>query len=242
MFMGLFDATRNATARSEVRQAHQPVAHIDPITDTIQRILSIGIDGRGPYKGAAALADAALARHGGDAEAAINALARGGIVMAAGAGFVTSLGGFVTMPVAIPANVLEFYITATRTVGAIAKLRGYDVTDPAVRTAVLLTLVGAKATDILNLAGVTLGTNALGGLAERGLPKAAVMVINKAVGFRLLKKLGEQWLERFGRGVPVIGGAVGATVDGVMLLRIAGEARTQFPAIVAPVVRDWGVR
>ena len=239
--MGLFKRDVEAT-KSAIQQAREPGTRSDAITGAIQRILGIGLDGRGPYKGAAAVAEAALINHQGDPERAISALARGGIVTAAGAGFVTGLGGFVTMPVAIPANVLEFYITATRTVGAIAKLRGYDVTDPAVRTAVLLTLVGAKSTDILNLAGVTLGTGALGGLAQRGLPSAAVMVINKAVGFRLLKKLGEQWLERFGRGVPVIGGAVGATVDGVLLSRIAQEARTQFPPVVAPVVRDWGVR
>ncbi len=47
----------------------------------------------------------------------------GGVV----GGFVTGLGGFVTMPVALPVNIAEFYVQATRMVGAIATLRGYDV-------------------------------------------------------------------------------------------------------------------
>jgi hypothetical protein len=40
------------------------------------------------------------------------------------------------MPVALPANVAEFYLIATRMVAAIADVRGYDVTDPQIRTAV----------------------------------------------------------------------------------------------------------
>ena len=43
--------------------------------------------------------------------------------LAAGNGFVTGLGGFVTLPIALPANVAGFYIVATRMAGAIAAVR-----------------------------------------------------------------------------------------------------------------------
>lgn len=65
-------------------------------------------------------------------------------------GFVTSLGGFITMPVALPANVTGFYLLATRMVAAVAKARGYDLTQPHIRSAVLLSLVGADADDLLS--------------------------------------------------------------------------------------------
>jgi len=237
------DARADVSAtRSALQQARDPQGRTDAVTALIQRILALGLDGRGFFKGAARLAEDALAAHHGDAERAIDALARGGIRTAAGGGFVTSLGGFVTMPVAIPVNVLEFYVLATRTAGAIAKLRGYDIADPTIRTAILLTLVGSKPDDILNKAGITLGSSTLGALASRGLPDAAVMVLNKAVGFRLLASVGATTLARFGRAVPLLGGVVGALADGALLSRIAREARREFPAVPAERHRDWGVR
>ena len=36
------------------------------------------------------------------------------LVLGAASGFVTSLGGFITVPVALPLNVLGFYLIATR--------------------------------------------------------------------------------------------------------------------------------
>ena len=247
--MGLLDLFRRkdaradvAAARSALQQAQDPQGRTDAITSLIQRILALGLDGRGFFKGAGRLADDALAAHHGDVEAAIDALARGGVRTAAGGGFVTSLGGFVTMPVAIPANVLEFYVVATRTAGAIAKLRGYDIADPTIRTAVLLTLVGSKPDDILSKAGITLGSGTLGALASRGLPQAAVMILNKAVGFRLLAGVGAKTLARFGRGVPLLGGVVGALADGALLSKIAQEARREFPVLTPARNADWGVR
>ncbi len=243
--MGLFDIFRRrdvATARTALQEAHDPEGRTDAITATIQRILALGLDGKGFLKGAHRVADDALRAADGDAERAIDALARGGVRLAAGGGFVTSLGGFVTMPIAIPANVLEFYVVATRTVGAIAKLRGYDIDNPTIRSALLLALVGAKSTDILNKAGISIGTNALGGLASSRLPQAAMMMINKAVGFRLLSTVGAKTLARFGRAVPVIGGVVGAFVDGAMLSKIAEHARVEFPPYTPEARREWGVR
>ena len=68
------------------------------------------------------------------------------------------------------------------------------------------------------------------------------MVINKAVGFRLLRALGQKTLARFGRAVPLLGGAVGAFVDGAMMSEIAQQAREEFPRYVSEKPRDWGVR
>jgi hypothetical protein len=55
------------------------------------------------------------------------------------------------------------------------------------------------------------------------------MVVNKAVAFRLLSTVGRKTLTRFGRGVPVIGGVIGAGLDGYLLNRIADHARHEFP-------------
>lgn len=246
--MGLFDVFRldkisrtdRRTARTALDEAQGGHADADAITRLIQRVLSVGLDGRGFFKGSAAVADAAWRRAGGDVERAVSLISSDAGRTATAGGFATNLGGFVTMTVAIPANVFEFYVLATRAVGAIAVLRGYDVRQPTVRTAVLLTLVGSRATDILKATGVTIGTGGLGSLADIGLPKAAGMLINKAVGFQVLRAVGEKTLTHFGRAVPVLGGVIGAVADGAMMSWITRQARREFPVHHAP--RDWGVR
>src|SRR5690606_37311924 len=93
-------------------------------------------------------------------------LARGTLIRGGIGGFLTGLGGFVTMPVSLPVNLAEFYIQAVRMVAAIAHLRGYDLDDERIRTAVLLTMVGSDSDEVLRKAGMT---SASGGLARMAL-------------------------------------------------------------------------
>lgn len=202
----------------------------------VERLLDVGIDGRGPFASAQAVADSARSNHGdyGDADRAIDAVVRQHTRIAAAGGFVTGLGGFITLPVALPANVLEFYAVATRMVAATAALRGYELHLSGVRSAVMLTLVGADADDLLKKAGVV-STGRLANLAAQRLPGPALMVLNKGIGFRLVSTVGKSALSRFGKGVPVVGGVLGAGVDVYLLRKIADQARREFPTRPAPL-------
>lgn len=208
-------------------------------TRVVENLLDTGIDGRGPFDSAAKVADAALRRNGGDVEQAVGAVVAGHLKLAAAGGFVTSVGGFVTLPVALPANVVGFYLLATRMTAAVARLRGYDISNPQIRSAVLLSLVGADADDLLAKAGVLAPTSgALTNLAAQRLPGPALMVLNKAVGFRLLTTAGKRTFGRFGRKVPLVGGVVGAGMDGWLLHRIAENARGEFPPVTQQLTTD----
>ncbi len=198
------------------------------IAKLIQTILNIGLDGSGPFASAAQLAERALKQEG-SGEAAIDRIADRHARGAGIGGFATGLGGFVTMPIALPANVLEFYVQATRMVGAIAHLRGYDLRDERIRSAVLLTLIGSNSDEVLKKAGMATGGGRLAQLALNRMPPAAVLVINKAVGFRLLKSVGGKVFSRFGRGIPVAGGVFGGGLDWWMMRKIADHARKEFP-------------
>lgn len=197
----------------------------------VEKLLDIGIDGRGRFESAQQVAAKAMTKARSD-EAAIDVIVRRHVATGALGGFVTGLGGLVTMVVAVPANVVEFYLTATRMVAAIAVVRGYNLSQAQIRTAVLLTLVGAEADDLLHRAGVT-ASGRLTDLATRRLPDSTLMVLDKAVGFRLVSSLGKGVLGRLGRAVPVIGGAVGAGLDGYLMTRIAEHARSEFPTVAA---------
>jgi hypothetical protein len=209
------------------------------ISGLVQILIDTGLDGRGPIRGSQYATDRAL-RHSSDPDEAIERIVRSHIVRAAFFGFVTGVGGFVTLPIALPVNVAEFYVQATRMVGAIATVRGYDVQQQEVRTAVLLTLVGSRADQVLSRAGVGGAGNALSRLALRPLPPAALMMVNKAVGFRLVRGVMERFLSRLGKGIPVFGGAFGAMIDTWMMRRIAEQAMLEFPRREAKQVAPLG--
>jgi EcsC protein family len=216
----------------------QPDAAMDPgggltaaAARFVERLLDVGIDGRGPVDSAQAVADKARAASAG-ADSAIDTVVRQHTRAAAAGGFFTGVGGLVTLPVALPVNVAEFYLLATRMVAAIACLRGYDLRQPEVRSAILLTLVGADSDDLLTKAGLTT-SGRLSNLAAERLPGPALMMVNKGVGFRLLSQIGRKSFPRFGKAVPLVGGAVGAGVDAYLLHRIADHARHEFPPRMA---------
>jgi len=200
-------------------------------TRLIERLLDVGIDGKGPFDPAHRVADEALAKAGGDRERAIRDLRASHRKLVAVGGFVTGLGGFFTMPVALPVNVLEFYLAGTRMTAAIARVRGYDIDQPEIRSAILLVLAGAESDDVLKKAGLVAGGGTLTRVALQRLPAPALMVLNKAIAFRLLGRLGQGVIAKLGRGVPVAGGLVGGSVDVYMLGQIAKQAVKEFPPV-----------
>ncbi len=201
-------------------------------TRLIERLLDIGIDGRGPFDSAEKIAETALKHARGDADQALKIVRRDHRQLGAVGGFVTGVGGFYTMPISLPANVLEFYLLGTRLTAATAKVRGYDLAQPEIRSAVLLTLIGADSDDdLLKKAGLTAAGGKLSGLAFNRLPAPAMMVLNKAIGFRLLGRIGGSTFARLGRAVPIVGGLLGAVIDVYMLGRIGKQAAQEFPPV-----------
>jgi hypothetical protein len=200
----------------------------------LQPILDVGIEGRGPLPSAQQVADQARLKSG-SVDEAVDHVIRIHLAMAGTGGFVTGFGGFVTMPIALPVNVAEFYFVATRMTAAIAALRGYDLSQQHIRTAVLLALVGADAEDIIRKAGIASPTGRLIDMAAQQLPGPALMMVNKAIAFRLIGTVGRSTFGRLGRGLPFVGGGVSAAFDTYMLKRIADHAKGEFPLRAAAV-------
>lgn len=229
--MGILDRRSRDDAPRPAREAAADLPSDEGVvTRLVQQMLDIGLDGLGPFESAREAADRARAATA-TTDAALKKVMRRHIGGGSLGGFATGLGGFVTMPVALPANVAEFYVQATRMVGAIATLRDYDVREPRIRSAVLLTLVGSHADDVLARAGLAGPAGGLTALATRQLPPAGLLIVNKAVGFRLLRTVGEKALPKLGKGVPVLGGAVGAGLDGYLMKKIADHALEEFPPV-----------
>jgi EcsC protein family len=202
-------------------------ARLQAVDGIVERLLRSGIDGIGPLAGASALAADARAATPTEADA-VDRIVRNHVRLAAAEGFLTGLGGFVTMIVALPANVWAFHLLATRMVATIAAIHGHDVSRDEVRAAVLLTLAGDDAGDILRRAGAVAGQGKLTSLALRGLPPSALMAVNKGIVFRLLVRFSRSGLARFGKLVPGIGGVIGGGIDAYLMRQIGQRARADF--------------
>jgi len=61
--------------------------------------------------------------------------------------------------------------------------------------------------------------------------------LNRRVGHRLVTKAGEKGVINLTKLVPLVGGPIGAAVDGVSCKTIAGYAMRTFPPVVPPIVR-----
>ena len=219
--------------RTALEQANDPKNAEEAngaVAKLVQNLLDVGIDGRGPFDSATEVAESELRKAGGNADKAIDEIVSSHLKLAGASGFVTNLGGFATMVVALPANVFGFYVLATRMTAAIAHVRGHDLKVAQVRSAVLLSLVGADAQDLLAKAGMVAPTGRLASFATQRLSGPALMVVNKAVGFRILRQAGKGVFTRFGKAVPIVGGVVGAGLDVYLLKQLAEHVRTQFPA------------
>jgi len=159
------------------------------------------------------IAEDYLAKHS-SVDKAVDSLIRWQNAKSATSGFLTGLGGLITLPVAIPANIASVTYVQMRMIAAIAHMRGYDLKDDQVKTFVFVCLTGQSASDILKQAGIKLGT-AVTKQAIKKIPGEIIKSINKAVGFRLVTKFGEKGILNLGKAVPIVGGLIGGTVDGV---------------------------
>lgn len=142
-------------------------------------------------------------------------------------GFLTGLGGLITLPVAVPANITSVILIQMRMVAAIAHMGGYDVKDDQVKSFVYACLAGNGAKDILKNAGVQIG-NKLAVTGIKKIPFEVIKKINQAVGFRLLTKFGEKGVINLGKLVPLAGGIIGGTVDAVATNTIGNVAYKLF--------------
>lgn len=213
---------------SQVAKRIGPGVGSGPIREVLER----AIDGAGPIPGAAKAADRALRQAGGDTDAAIEALTSRHLKLAGAQGFLTNVGGLVTMAVAVPANIAGVLLLQSHLAAAILHLRGYDLSDPQVRDAVLVCLLEKDSRrEIGTELGISLTPAAVATAAHR--PELRDK-LGRAATAQLISLSGGKQIARFvARRIPVLGGAIGGVGDAWATRRVAKEA-TRVP--LAPTV------
>lgn len=163
----------------------------------------------------------------GSLEDQVDALIRMQVLKTATSGFLTGLGGIITLPVAIPANLASVMYVQLQMIASIAHMGGYDVHNDRVRTVCYTCLCGRAGVDILKGAGVTIGKK----LTEQAIKQLSFEVIkkiNQTVGFRLVTKFGQTGAINLGKAIPLVGGVVGGAFDGTTTYTIGKVAKNMF--------------
>lgn len=142
-------------------------------------------------------------------------------------GFLTGLGGLITLPVAIPANISSVMYVQMRMVAYLAYMGGYDTRSDQVQTLVYACLAGISVDQILKSVSIQFGTKFTTAMVKK-ISGTVLTKINQKVGFRFITKFGSKGLINLGKAIPVVGGIIGGGFDLAETKVIANRAYKMF--------------
>ena len=142
-------------------------------------------------------------------------------------GFLTGIGGLITLPVAIPANISSVLYVQMRMIACLAYMGGYDVGSDQVQTLVYACLAGVAVNQLLKQAGIQFG-NKFAVAMVRKIPGSVLTKINQKIGFRFITKFGSTGIINLGKAIPFVGGVIGGGMDFVETRVIADRAYKLF--------------
>ena len=195
----------------------------------LRTIIEFAINGNTAFPGAKTTAARSLQTKG-EREAAIDSVVLQHIGLASAQGFLTSVGGLITLPVGLPANLAGLAVLSVRMIASIAHLRGYDVDDRRVRAALTLAMLGEDEVQRL--------------VSEGKLPTTPLVIatspmfdadLERRISERVMGSLagrigGKHLAVVVVRRIPLVGGGVGAAVDGWLTFGLAAYAKREFVA------------
>ena len=160
-------------------------------------------------------------------EIACKAMLKNQIIKCTTSGFVTGFGGFITMPVTIPANITSVLYVQMRMIACTAYMAGLDLNSDDTQTFVYACLAGVAVNNVLKQASLKFGVKLTNGLIKK-IPGKTLTAINQKVGFRFITKFGSKGIVNLGKLVPGVGAITGGALDFVETKIIAKRAFNWF--------------
>ncbi len=127
-------------------------------------------------------------------------------------GFITGFGGFMTLPVTVPANVGSVLYVQMRMIACTAWMAGFDPDSEGVRTMVYACLAGVKVDRIIDRLGSKFGEKVAVNIIKK-IPGSVLAGINRRVGLRLLARVGEKGISNVWKLVPGVGAVISGGFD-----------------------------
>lgn len=194
--------------------------------ETLAKIYRYTINGLPNSKPANVVAHEYLSKYG-NKEKAMEVMVRNQVAKCTTTGFLTGLGGFITLPVTLPADLASSMYIQMRMIAAIAVMNGYQLQDDAVQTMVYAALLGVKVGDLFKQVGVKT-TEKMAMAALKKLPGKVLTRINQKLGFRFITKFGEKGVVNLAKGIPLLGGFVNGTLNLAETMVLAKKAMKDF--------------
>lgn len=166
-------------------------------------------------------------KKGGNVEEAAVKLINAQIAKSTASGFITGLGGIITIPVSLPANLATVLYFQMRMIAAVAYMAGFDVHSAQVRSLIYMCLAGLTVEQLLKNTGIKIGTRITKSVAAK-LPGKLTASINQKVGYRLFTKFGNRSALSVGKAVPILGGIISGGIDMMETQLIAERAYNMF--------------
>lgn len=158
---------------------------------------------------------------------ACRAMLKNQIAKCTTSGIVTGFGGFITMPISIPANVGSVIYVQMRMIACVAYMADYELDSDQTQTFVYACLAGVAVNGLLKQAGIKFGVKIANGLIKK-IPGKVLTKINQKVGFRFITKFGTKGIVNLGKLLPGVGDVVGGGLDLVETKSIADRAYKWF--------------
>lgn len=168
-----------------------------------------------------------LTQCNGNREKAVEKMVNTQVAKLSASGFLTGLGGLITLPVTIPADISTGLYVQMRMIAAIAYIYGYDIQSDVVKTLVYTTLLGLKIADLVKQVGLKVSEKVALNLLKK-LPSKVIVKINQKIGFRFITKFGTKGVLNLWKIVPVIPGIVNAGINAAETKAIAKRAINEF--------------
>ena len=141
-------------------------------------------------------------------EEACKAMIRNQIAKCATSGFITGFGGFITMPVTLPANITSVIYVQMRMIACTSYMAGFDLDSDQTQTLVYACLAGVAVNNVMKQAGIKFGVKFANGLIKK-IPGKVLTKINQKLGFRFVTKFGTKGVVNLGKLIPGVGEVIG---------------------------------
>ncbi|MBR1555793.1 MAG: EcsC family protein [Oscillospiraceae bacterium] len=193
----------------------------------LDKIYGYAMKGLPTSKPADELAKEYLSKHNGNIQKALDALITNQVAKCTTTGFLTGLGGVITLPVTLPADITSSMYVQMRMIAAIAVMHGYRLHDDAVKTMVYSVLLNIELGNILKQIGVKTVDKVAVNMLKK-LPGKVLTKINQKLGFRFITKFGQKGIINIAKGIPFLGGGVNAVLNLAETKAIADRAVKAF--------------
>ncbi|MGH8933306.1 MAG: EcsC family protein [Egibacteraceae bacterium] len=154
-------------------------------------------------------------------------------------GFVANLGGVATMPLSISADTLGTLAAAVRATSGVMGAYGFESETEEGAAHLRVGLLTAAGISMVTIEGTQILVTHL---SRQMIRRAATERLNAALTGQISRRLaaGAFW-ERLPRAVPVVGGAIGASVNAGMVRAMGGRARSHYRGLLIEWQRNRGI-